>query len=45
MTNSDDLKQFAPTGTLRGGVVAAPAASAFFAIKDDRGNIKGVTVD
>jgi polar amino acid transport system substrate-binding protein len=45
MTSPDDLKQLAPTGKLRGGVVAAPAASAFFAIKDGKGEIKGVTVD
>jgi polar amino acid transport system substrate-binding protein len=45
MTGPDDIKQIAPTGTLRGGVVVAPAASAFFAIKDERGNVKGVTVD
>src|SRR5262249_21720654 len=34
MTSPEDLKQLAPTGQLRGGVVTAPAASAFFAIKD-----------
>jgi len=45
MTNSDDLKQLAPTGTLRGGVVAAPAASAFFCVKDAAGAVHGVTVD
>lgn len=45
MTRREDLKQLAPTGKLRGGVVAAPAASAFFAIKDGEGDIKGVTVD
>lgn len=45
MTGPEDIKQLAPTGTLRGGVVVAPAASAFFAIRDDRGNVKGVTVD
>jgi len=45
MTGPDDIKQIAPTGTLRGGVVVAPAASAFFAIRDERGNVKGVTVD
>ena len=45
MTTSDDLKQLAPTGTLRGGVVTAPAASAFFAIRDGGGEVKGVTVD
>ena len=45
MTNPDDLKQLAPTGTLRGGVVVAPAASAFFCIKDAAGAVHGVTVD
>src|SRR6185437_1936771 len=45
MTNSDDLKQLAPTGSLRGGVVFAPAASAFFCVKDAAGAVHGVTVD
>jgi len=45
MANSDDLKQLAPTGQLRGGVVVSPAASAFFAIRDGNGEVKGVTVD
>jgi len=45
MTSPDDLKQLAPTGRLRGGIVAAPVASAFFAIKDGNGEVKGVTVD
>lgn len=45
MANPADLKQLAPTGRLRGGVVAAPAASAFFAIKDGKGDVRGVTVD
>src|SRR5215475_1837556 len=45
MTAPDDLKQLAPTGKLRGGVVTAPAASAFFAISDGKGGLKGVTVD
>jgi polar amino acid transport system substrate-binding protein len=45
MTNPDDLKQLAPTGKLRGGVVVSPAASAFFAIKDGKGEVRGVTVD
>lgn len=45
MTSPDDLRQLAPTGTLRGGVVTAPAASAFFAIKDERGEVRGVTAD
>src|ERR1700751_3354286 len=41
----DDLKQLAPSGKLRGGVVVAPAASAFFAVKDGNGAVRGVTVD
>ena len=45
MTNPDDLKVLAPTGKLRGGIVVAPAASAFFAIKDGKGEVRGVTVD
>src|SRR3974390_3331382 len=45
MNNPDELKQLAPCGKLRGGIVAAPAATAFFALKDARGNVKGVTVD
>ena len=39
-----DIKELAPTGTLRGGVVLAPAASAFFAIRDANGEPRGVTV-
>ncbi len=45
MINPDDLKQLAPTGRLRGGIVVAPAASAFFAIKGADGEPHGVTVD
>jgi len=45
MSGPDDLKQLAPTGTLRGGVVTAPAASAFFAVADGKGEVRGVTVD
>lgn len=44
MTSPEDLKQLAPTGQLRGGVVTAPAASTFFAIRE-KGEVKGVTVD
>lgn len=40
-----DLKDLVPTGTLRGGVVVAPAASAFFAVQDAQGAAAGVTVD
>ena len=45
MTNPEDLKQLTPTGKLRGGVVVSPAASAFFAIRDAKGDVRGVTVD
>jgi polar amino acid transport system substrate-binding protein len=46
MTNSpDDLKQLAPTGKLRGGIVVSPAASAFFALKNAKGEPHGVTID
>jgi polar amino acid transport system substrate-binding protein len=45
MTNPDDLKQLAPTGKLRGGIVVSPAASAFFAISDGNNEVRGVTVD
>ncbi len=44
MANADDIKELAPTATLRGGIAVAPAASAFFAIRAD-GEVKGVTVD
>jgi polar amino acid transport system substrate-binding protein len=43
--NPDDIKQLAPTGKLRGGIVVSPAASAFFAIKDASGTPHGVTID
>ena len=43
--NPADLKDLAPTGKLRCGVVLAPAASAFFAVTDDKGAPRGVTVD
>ena len=45
MISPDTIKQLAPTGTLRGGVVVAPAGSVFFAIKDAQGAPHGVTVD
>ena len=41
----DDLKQLAPTGKLRGGIVVSPAASAFFALKNVKGEPYGVTID
>jgi polar amino acid transport system substrate-binding protein len=43
MASPDDLKHLAPTAKLRGGVVVAPAGSAFFAIKDGK-DVRGVTV-
>lgn len=45
MPSPDDLKILAPSGKLRGGVVVSPAVSAFFAIKDAKGDVRGVTVD
>lgn len=39
------MKELAPTGKLRAGIVYAPAPSAFFAIKDEDGRPRGVTVD
>ncbi|MGH6788953.1 MAG: transporter substrate-binding domain-containing protein [Pseudolabrys sp.] len=44
MVSPADLKQFAPTGKLRGGIVFAPAASVFFAVKSGS-DVRGVTVD
>lgn len=45
MIDPNDLEQLAPTGKLRGGVVVSPAPSAFFAIRNTRGEVVGVTVD
>ncbi|MDP2411866.1 MAG: transporter substrate-binding domain-containing protein [Pseudolabrys sp.] len=45
MLASDDAHHLAPTGTLRAGVVAAPAGSAFFCTRNGRGDAHGVTVD
>jgi polar amino acid transport system substrate-binding protein len=39
------MQELVPTGRLRVGVVFAPAASAFFVVKDARGEPRGVTVD
>src|SRR5262249_26977670 len=39
------VKELIPTGKLRVGVVFAPAASAFFVVKDANGEPHGVTVD
>lgn len=45
MMATDNLKELAPAGKLRGGVVTAPAASTFFAVKQGDGAVRGVTVD
>ena len=39
------MKELAPTGKLRVGLVFAPVMSTFFVIKDDAGKPKGVTAD
>lgn len=39
------MKELAPTGKLRIGLVFAPVMSTFFVIKDEAGKPKGVTVD
>ena len=44
MFSPADIAELAPTGKLRAGVVTAPAASAFFAIRDGEA-VRGVTVD
>ena len=40
-----DVKEIAPTGKLRVGVVYAPVATAFFVTRDAQGEPHGVTVD
>lgn len=45
MISPYDPREIAPTGKLRGGVVVAPAASAFFATKQGTDDVRGVTVD
>ena len=45
MIQHDALKELAPTGQLRGGIVTSPAASAFFCIRDKDGVPHGVTID
>src|SRR5258708_19528536 len=39
------MKELAPTGTLRVGVVFAPTMSTFFVVEDADGRPRGVTVD
>jgi polar amino acid transport system substrate-binding protein len=43
--NESDMKELAPTGKLRVGVVFAPTMSTFFVVKDEGGKPRGVTVD
>jgi len=43
--NESDMKELAPTGTLRVGVVFAPTMSTFFVVKDADGKPRGITVD
>jgi len=45
MIHHDALKELAPTGHLRGGIVLSPAPSAFFCTKDANGAPRGVTVE
>ena len=45
MLDPTHLQSLAPTGTLRGGVVVAPAKSMSFATKADDGAVQGVPVD
>src|SRR6202451_2061818 len=45
MLDPAEITQLAPTGSLRGGIVVSPAASACFAIRDALGAPKGVTID
>src|SRR5436305_9331083 len=43
--NESVMKELAPTGTLRIGLVFAPSMSAFFVVKDESGKPRGVTAD
>lgn len=45
MLDLSHVNSLAPTGTLRGGVVVAPAKSMSFATKADDGAVQGVPVD
>jgi polar amino acid transport system substrate-binding protein len=45
MASPSEIKELAPLGQLRAGVVIAPAGSVFFATKDSEGEPRGVTVD
>jgi polar amino acid transport system substrate-binding protein len=45
MVSPDGVQQLAPAGRLRGGIVVAPAPSAFFVTRDAKGGVRGVTVD
>jgi polar amino acid transport system substrate-binding protein len=43
--NENAMKELAPAGKLRVGIVYAPVMSTFFVIKDETGKPKGVTAD
>jgi polar amino acid transport system substrate-binding protein len=43
--NENVMKELAPSGKLRVGIVFAPVMSTFFVIKDEARKPKGVTVD
>jgi polar amino acid transport system substrate-binding protein len=45
IANENSMKELAPTGKLRVGIVYAPVMSTFFVVKDETGRPKGVTVD
>jgi polar amino acid transport system substrate-binding protein len=45
MTSLDELREFAPSGRLRGAVAVAPVPTAFFATRDECGAPTGVTVE
>jgi polar amino acid transport system substrate-binding protein len=43
--NENAMKEIAPTGKLRVGIVYAPVMSTFFVVKDAAGKPEGVTID
>jgi polar amino acid transport system substrate-binding protein len=45
MANEAAMKELAPTGKLRAGLVFAPAMSVFFNVKEGDGKSRGVTTD
>jgi polar amino acid transport system substrate-binding protein len=45
IASENAMKELAPAGKLRVGIVYAPVMSTFFVVKDEAGKPKGVTVD